>query len=69
MCLTIPGKVIEINENEFVIEYPTEKRTVNNSIVNVSIGDYVIVSNKIIIDMILKERVDKFYEMIKDVRK
>ncbi len=64
MCLSIPGKVIEIGENRFIIDYITEKREVNISLVDVKVGDYVIVSNKIIMTIVPKEKADKFFELI-----
>ncbi|MFA5857026.1 MAG: HypC/HybG/HupF family hydrogenase formation chaperone [Candidatus Pacearchaeota archaeon] len=64
MCLTIPGKVIEIGTNRFVIDYLSTKREVNISLVDVKIGDYVIVSNKIIISKVNKDQAKKFFELI-----
>ena len=64
MCLSIPGKIIEIGENRFVVDYGSEKREVNLSLVDVKLGDYVIVSNKIIITIVPKERAEKFFELL-----
>jgi len=60
MCLTIPGKIVEIKKNEFVIDYGSEKRVVNLSAVPVKKGDYVIVKNKIIIDKVNKHKFKEF---------
>jgi len=50
MCLAIPGKIIEIKENgDCVVDYEAEKRTAKILTDNISIGDYVIVSNKIVV--------------------
>jgi hydrogenase expression/formation protein HypC len=64
MCLSIPGKVVEIGTNRFIIDYVTEKREVNLSLVDVKLGDYVIVSNKIIISLVPKEKAEKFFELV-----
>lgn len=48
MCLAIPGKVVEINGDEVTVDYGSEKRKVMK-VFEVNLGDYVIVSNKIII--------------------
>jgi hydrogenase assembly chaperone HypC/HupF len=64
MCLAIPGKIIEIKEGKFVIGYGEEKRTVETSAVDVKKGDYVIVSNKIIINKLTKEQAEKFFELL-----
>jgi hydrogenase maturation factor len=64
---SIPGKIIEITDKEITIDYPnSEKLKVNVSMVeDLSIGDYVIVSNKIIIAKIPKDRAKKFLDLIK----
>jgi len=67
MCLSIPGKVIEISENKFLIDYETQKREVNFSVIDVKIGDYVIVSNKIIINKVPKEEAIKYLDMIRNI--
>jgi len=50
MCYAIPGKVIEVDseKNEAIVEYGKEKRTAQ-CFFEVKEGDYVIVSQKIII--------------------
>ncbi len=63
---TIPGKIIELNDKEITIDYGFEKIKVNVSMIkNLKIGDYVIVSNNIIIADIPKERAKKFLDLIK----
>lgn len=67
MCLAIPGKVVEIAKDKFIIDYEDEKREVNFSVVeNLTIGDYVIVSNKVIIAKVPEEQAVKYLEMIKN---
>jgi hydrogenase expression/formation protein HypC len=66
MCLNIPGKVIEVGENRFVIDYGGEKRTVNISLVDLNVGDWVLVSNKIIMTKVEEEKAKKFLEMIRN---
>lgn len=42
MCLAIPGKVTKIIKGKIVIDYGDTKKEVS-SLVNVKVGDYVIV--------------------------
>ena len=65
MCLTIPGKVEKIEDGRILIDYGSEKRTAHTSIVNIQIGDYVIVNNKIIVNKISKKEAEDFFAMIK----
>lgn len=66
MCLAIPGKIISKNKKEYIIDYGVQKRTANLSAIDVKIGDYVIVSNKIIIIKLNKRKAKKFLEKIKN---
>lgn len=70
MCLAIPGKIISIekkDENEkFVIDYGAEKREALGSAIDVKKGDYVIVSNKIIVTKVSEEDAKNFYSMLNE---
>ena len=43
MCLAIPGKVIKIEGEHAIIDYGGNRRKANISLVDVKVGDYVIV--------------------------
>lgn len=64
MCLSIPGKVVEISNDNYVIDYSNEKVNVNYSTIKVKVGDYVIVSNKIIIAKVPEDNAKKFFQLI-----
>ena len=64
MCLAIPRKVIEINEDNVVVECGKNKINVK-SLLNIKKGDYVLVQGKIIVDKIPKEKAENFLEMLK----
>ncbi|MEM0465365.1 MAG: HypC/HybG/HupF family hydrogenase formation chaperone [Candidatus Pacearchaeota archaeon] len=70
MCLNIPGKFVKVKKNKFIIDYNGKKREAILSVVeNLKIGDYVIVSNKIIVKIIPKKEAIKYLNLINDVRK
>ena len=54
MCLSIPGKITEINGKDVIVDYNTEKRKAK-TLLNVEIGDYVIINGGLIIEKIPKE--------------
>ena len=68
MCLTIPGRVVEIKENgDCIVDYEFEKREVNMSLVDdLNEGDFVIVNNKIIVSKVNPERARKFLEIFEN---
>jgi len=62
MCLSIPGKVSQIGE-KIIIDYPGETREANFSIVDIKIGDYVLVSNKIVMQKLDEKEALDFLEV------
>jgi hydrogenase expression/formation protein HypC len=74
VCLAIPGKIIKINQKDDLanIDYGDgTKRTINISLVDVKIGDYVLVHAGFAIEKIdeeeAKKTLDIFREMISKV--
>lgn len=49
MCLSIPGKIKSVKNHTFIVDYGSEKREVNNSLVGIKKGDWVLVQNKTIV--------------------
>ena len=43
MCLAVPGKLIEIEDEHAIVDYGGVRREINISLVEVNVGDYVIV--------------------------
>lgn len=43
MCLAVPGKVIEIKDSIGIVDFNGVKREVRLDLVDVKVGDYVIV--------------------------
>ncbi len=71
MCLAIPGKVVEIDNNKehAIVDYGEgTKRKANISLVNVKIGDYVLVHAGFAIEVLnkkeAKETIALFREML-----
>lgn len=65
MCLSIPGKVVKVGE-KIIVDYSGEKREADLSLVEVKAGDYVIVSNKVIITKITEEDAIKSLKILKN---
>ena len=67
MCLSIPGKIIEIKENgECIVDYVSEKRTAKILTDDINTGDYVVVSNKIVVMKVTKDQAIDYLNMIKE---
>lgn len=53
MCLSVPGKITEIKDDVAVVDYQGEKREASIILKpDVNIGDYVIVSAKMVMEII-----------------
>ena len=71
MCLAIPGKIVEINKDKehAIIDYGDgTKRKANVTLVNVKVGDYVLVHAGFAIEVLnekeAKETLNLFREML-----
>jgi hydrogenase expression/formation protein HypC len=71
VCLAIPGKIVEIDKNEEhgIVDYGDgTKRKVNISLVEVKVGDYVLVHAGFAIEVLdekdAQETLDLFREML-----
>lgn len=62
MCLAIPGKIIKINGQLAIVEFQGVRKEINISIVDVKIGDYVMVHAGFAIEKMEKDYVEKLSE-------
>ncbi|MEE9150517.1 MAG: HypC/HybG/HupF family hydrogenase formation chaperone [Thermoplasmata archaeon] len=71
MCLAVPGKIIRIDENNIAnVDFGGVERPVNVSLVEVSIGDFVIVHAGYAIQVLREEdalqTLDIFRQMLEE---
>lgn len=66
MCLSMPGKVVEVKENGVVLEYPGEVRVVEICLVDLEVGDYCIVNGGVVVSKVEKERALGFLEVLNE---
>ena len=66
MCLAVPGKIIEINNDIATIDYGKEKRIGKIIEERFSVGDYVIVQGKIVIEKIPENEVAEWCNLFKN---
>jgi hydrogenase expression/formation protein HypC len=66
MCLAIPGKIVEIKEDVAVVDYGSEKREARivSKDVDFKVGDYVIVSAKVVSEKVDEEQVKGWLELL-----
>jgi hydrogenase expression/formation protein HypC len=71
MCLAVPGRILSIDENDIAsVDFGGVKRPVNVSLVEVEIGDYVIVHAGYAIQVLSEEEarstLDIFRQMLEE---
>ena len=68
MCMAIPGKVIELKENSVVVDYSGEKREAGTLILEPKLNDYVLVSQKQVVQILTKEDAEKIIKLYNDTQ-
>jgi hydrogenase expression/formation protein HypC len=71
MCLAVPGKILSIDENQIAnVDFGGVERPVNVSLVDVEVGDYVIVHAGYAIQVLSEEdalqTLDIFRQMLEE---
>jgi hydrogenase expression/formation protein HypC len=71
MCLAVPGKILSIDENQIAnVDFGGVERPVNVSLVEVDVGDYVIVHAGYAIQVLSEEdalqSLDIFRQMLEE---
>lgn len=66
MCMAIPGKIIEIRGNTAVVDYGREQIEAG-LLEKFSVGDFVLVQNRIIVKKVSKQDAKKLLELIKEI--
>ncbi len=59
MCVALPGKVIELNERDAVIDFSGNQVTARIGLVDIKVGDYVLVHAGCIIQKVSKQDMDE----------
>lgn len=67
MCLAIPGKIIEIKEDMATVDYETQKRQINITLVEVKVGDYIIANAGFAIRKMDAEEAEKSIALFKEM--
>jgi hydrogenase expression/formation protein HypC len=64
MCLAIPGKIISIEDDTAVVDYDGIRKEANISLVDCSIGDYVLVHVGFVIQIVDEETARSAYSLL-----
>lgn len=67
MCVAAPGKVTQINSDTAVIDYNGNKVNASKGIVDVKIGDYVLVHAGLIIQVLPEDEARNMLELFEEL--
>ncbi len=67
MCVAAPGRVVEINGNTAVIDYNGNKVNANKGIVDVKIGDWVLVHAGLIIQILPEDEAKNMADIFSEL--
>ncbi len=67
MCVAAPGKVTQINGDTAVIDYNGNKVNASKGIVDVKIGDYVLVHAGLIIQVLPEDEARNMLELFEEL--
>ena len=67
MCLLVPGKIIEIKENEAIVDYDLEKRKgiIIDEDSNYRVGDYVMIQGGFLVQKVEEKEAREALELYK----
>ena len=68
MCVALPGKVIAINEKDATVDFNGNQVTARTGLVDVSVGDYVLVHAGCVIQKVTPEDAKDLTELMNDVK-
>ncbi len=64
MCLALPYKIIKIGKKEIELDLLGQKRKVNQSLIKINTGDFVLLQNGIIIKKVSKKGAQETLKLI-----
>lgn len=67
MCVAVPGKVIEINGNRAKVDIMNNICEANIQLVNVNIGDYVLIHAGCVIDVLEKDMAEEILGIFEEL--
>lgn len=67
MCVASPGRVVEINGKTITVDYLGNRVKANSGIVDVKIGDYVLIHAGLVIQVLEKDEAEAMTELFKEI--
>ena len=67
MCLAVPGKIIEIQDNTAIVDYDGIKREVSLALIEAKVGDYIVANAGFAIQKINQKEAEESIKLFKEL--
>lgn len=67
MCVALPGKVIELQGNDAVVDFSGNQIVARAGLVDIQVGDYVLVHAGCILQKVAAQEADSLKELMDEV--
>lgn len=67
MCVSVPGKVIEIDGNSATIDFSGSKMTIDVSLVKPKVGQYVLVHAGCALEILSEDKAEEIITLFKEL--
>lgn len=67
MCVALPGKVIQVNEKDAVVDFNGNQVTARTGLVDIKEGDFVLVHAGCVIQKVTPQDAENLKELMEDV--
>jgi len=65
MCLAIPSKIVLLEKGKITVKQLGEEKEVQGSLIDLKVGDYVILQNNFIVRKIDKKSAEEIINLVK----
>jgi len=67
MCVSVPGKVIEINVNSAVVDFGGSKITIDVTLIKPKVGQYVLVHAGCALEILSEDKAEEIITLFKEL--
>lgn len=67
MCIALPGRIIEMTDNQAKVDFRGNTMKVNLGLVDARVGDYVLVHAGCAIEVIKKDQAEELLQILTEI--
>ncbi len=67
MCVALPGRVVQVNDKEAVVDFNGNQVTARTGLVDIKVGDYVLVHAGCVLQKVTPADAEDLHDLMEDV--